>query len=205
MSISAIILTAILSLAKGEAADLTERPRLEALATDIELAVNDLGDTIPFTGPARKEAAGLVLVAIAYHESGFSARVQDCRLTGDRIYGQAPSEGPSISLWQLKGRFARGKYSREEICSSPRLAAAQAMRVFTGHATRCARSGWLASFQGYASGNCGRESIVTVNGRPMHMGANRCQTWSKLAAKAGLEGVSCDRGRSPITRPAAAP
>jgi hypothetical protein len=213
VTLAEVVLAAVLSLGRAPAVDVVaERPRLEALAADVALAVRDASAQNPFTGPARDEAAALVLVAVAFHESGFDARVQDCRLTGDRRRGQAPHEGPSVTLWQLKGAWARGGLTREEVCRSPRLAAAQALRVFAGHARRCARSPWLAAFQGYASGSCGRESLVAyrtqegdVAVKQQRAGLVRCATWERLAKRAGLVGATCSGGRVYVTKKEGSP
>jgi hypothetical protein len=206
MTLTKLALAAILALAKAPAADpIADLPRLEALAADVARGVQDASADNPFTGAAREEAAVLVLIGVAFHESAFDARVQDCRLTGDRMRGQLPHEGPSVTLWQLKGAWARGGVGRDEICARPRLAAAQALRVFGGHARRCARSPWLAAFTGYASGSCGRESVVAYLAkdgtvRTQRAGAVRCRTWDRLAQKAGLVGASCSSARTPISR-----
>lgn len=204
MTLTELVLTSILALARAPAVDkVAERPRLEALAADVAGAVDDARSDNPFAGPASREAAALVLVAVAFHESGFDARVQDCRLTGDRRPGQGPHEGPSVSLWQLKGWSGRGGLPRQLVCSSPRAAAARALRVFAAHAKRCSRSSWLAAFQGYASGSCGRESFVTYRSkdgalRSQAAGAARCRTWARLAARAGLSGVGCEAPRATV-------
>ena len=194
MSVEAIILAALLSVARAPAVDVgAERPRLEALATDVAGAADDVRGA-PFAGPAAREAAGLALVAIALHESAFRADVQDCRRRGDPT--KRRPEGRSITLWQLLGPWAFGGHMSAELCASPRLAGAQALRVLARHAIRCSSSPWLATFRGYAAGSCGRETWH----RGREQGRVRCETWARLAARAGLVGATCDGPRRPITR-----
>lgn len=178
-----VTLTAILSLAAPPAVDVdAERPRLEALAVAIAAAVDERDalatwlhgsvTPLPFRGQAAREATALALVAIAYHESAFAADVADCRRVG--------AFEPSITAFQLHGPFARGPYSRLEVCSAPRLAAERALFVLAHQGARCATPArW---FSGYASGNCGRDVAA---------GRRQCAIWERLAQDAGLV-ASCD-------------
>ncbi|MCC6559700.1 MAG: hypothetical protein IT372_42835 [Polyangiaceae bacterium] len=151
-----LVLSAILALAHPPAVDVVaDRAHLEALAAAITEAVIERDDLahwlpggalpLPFPGPRSREAAALALVAIAHHESAFSPRVSDCRRVG--------TDHPSITAWQLWGRFARGPYSIEALCGDPRLAAERALWILAYHADRgrSARS----VFDAYASGSCG--------------------------------------------------
>jgi hypothetical protein len=140
MSLFDITLAAILSVAKPPTVDVVgERPRLEDMAVAIVSAVEQrdhlhawLGSVapLPFTGSGADAATALALVAIAYHESGFSARVADCRRIG--------AFERSVTAFQLHGPFARGSYTEAEVCASPRLAAERALYVFALHGHRCA-------------------------------------------------------------------
>lgn len=188
------VIAGVLSLAHAPSIDpLEERPRLESFATSIAEGVGDAGEVNPFQGEDSDLAFALALVAIAKHESDFSADVIACRRTGDRHKGQDLHEGPSITAFQLKGKWAWGDHSREELCESPRLAAEQAARVFALHGKRCSTKAPLAWFQGYAGGWCGRPSFVRDRtGKLIDAGEVRCKTWERLAVQAGLSGARCD-------------
>lgn len=194
MSTIEFITAAVLGLSHAPSADpLEDRPRLESFATDIALGAGDAGEVNPFQGEASDIAYALALVAIAKNESDFSADVINCTRTGDRHSGQALHQGPSITAFQLKGKWAWGEHTREELCESPRLAAEQAARVFALHGKRCSTKAPLAWFQGYASGWCGKPTFVRDRkGKLVDTGKVRCDTWEKLATKAGLRGARCD-------------
>lgn len=97
-------------------------------------------DRVPFAGPMAKQATVLALLEIAWHESGFRSKVEDCRITGDLPTRHSKiTEGLAVSLFQLQansredlfevsGVFAGTKkprpkrWSREAVCKSNRLA-----------------------------------------------------------------------------------
>jgi len=183
-TLTPLVLTAILSLARAPAVTLPEElPRLEALAEAIAGAVDEAqaleawlpgtGPGLPFTGAAAPEASALALVAIAHHESGFRAAVSDCRIVG--------TDHPSITAWQLWGPFARGPYSRRALCAEPRLAAERALWTLAHHAERTRTP--AGAFRGYASGDPAVRSRAA---------ARQCALWERLARAAGLV-ASCGR------------
>lgn len=179
-----LALSAILSIARPPAVDVdAERPRLKEMAEAIADAVAErdmlahwlpgLVRPLPFDGPDAREASALALVSIAAGESAFAAEVADCRRVG--------ADHPSITAWQLLGRWASGPYSREELCASPRLAAERALWVLAVHAERCGTP--AKAFAGYASGDCGRDS---------HAAREHCRRWGRLADAHGVS-ASCTR------------
>lgn len=179
MSLAEVALAAILSLARAPAVDVSdhaEQHRLVGLSQDIALAA-ELHDGAPFRGPARKEALALALVAIALHESAFSAKVADCRVTGDRMPWHRPHEGRAISAYQMQSS-SWDKHSRREICGNPTLAAYLAAKVLQ----RYRQSTYGGFFRGYASGNGGLYTVAA---------SKRCATWERLARQAGLSGAVC--------------
>lgn len=178
-----LTLAAILSLARAPAVDvIAERPRLERIAADVarvvvhhdEIAAWISGDPpLPFAGSAAREASALALVAIAHHESGFRAEVEDCRIVG--------TDHPSVTAFQLWGPFARGGHSRRALCTSPALAAERALWTLAHQAARVRSP--AAAFRGYASGSGAIRSRAATR---------QCALWERLARVAGLE-ASCDR------------
>ncbi len=199
MTIQPLALAAILSLVgtpqkPAHVVGSAEHTRLDTFAGHIATAVNADGAAIPFEGGAAKEAAALLLVAIAKHESGFKQAVIDCKERG--ALGDA-------TAWQLLSQLARGPYSFKELCASVPLAAGRALATVSAYAERCKMGGNLALLRGYAKGSCHGPAPIRVFRRGVLVvvdadaGLTRCQTWERLAAKAGLVGASCYR-RQPI-------
>jgi hypothetical protein len=192
-TLSTIALAGILSLVHPTAQ--RDINRLSTVAADIALAV-DMAPSLPFSGPAAREATALALVAIAGHESGFQARYATCASTGDRLAHHGPAEGRSISLWQLMRGWAWGEYSRAEICpetptDSRPLAAWLALRVLRLHGARCRRvQSW---FNGYAAGDCSVRSAAATR---------QCASWERLMRRAGLAGSCWSTGVvAPVSPP----
>lgn len=125
---------------------------------------------LPFAGPDGPSLSALALTAIAFGESALDPAVADCRIVG--------SDHPSITSFQLLGPWARGPYSRAELCASSRLAAERALWVFSRHARAGHVRRW---FDGYASGS----------GVANDAGRKRCALWERLARKAGFVNASC--------------
>jgi hypothetical protein len=129
---------------------------------------------IPFTGPAAQQATSLALLEIAWHESGFRSKVEDCRITGDLPTRHSKiNEGLAVSMFQLQANnredlfeFAQTKpprprrYSREAVCSSNVLAAKLALHALMRHAVKSRGTTIPASVSGmfftYASGKSGK-------------------------------------------------
>jgi hypothetical protein len=155
MTLSELTIAAVLAFARGPAVDpVAERPRLESFGRAIASAVHDRqallewlpGSMAPL--PSTPERTSLALVAIAFHESSFRAEVSDCRIVG--------FAEPSITAFQLNGRWAWGPYTKRQLCRSPRLAAERALYVLSAQAQRC--GSLERAFMGYASGNCARNT-----------------------------------------------
>ena len=54
-------------------------------------------------GPAAQQATSIALLEIAWHESGFRSKVEDCRITGDLPTRHSKiNEGLAVSMFQLK-------------------------------------------------------------------------------------------------------
>jgi hypothetical protein len=180
-TLTSLALSAILSIARPPAVDVdAERPRLEAFAASIADAVVSRDEIshwldgsaapLPLRGEAAAEGTVLLLVAIAGHESGFRAEVADCRIVGAR---------GDVTAFQLLGVFARGGYSKAELCASPKLASGQALWVLARYGQRCRTP--ICIFRGYAAGNPAIRSAAA---------SRQCALWVRLACAHGLE-ASC--------------
>lgn len=167
-------MTLALTLILAMAGAASPTPAMLTIADATTYAV-DSADVLPFSGPAGRAGTVALLVAIAWHESGYRADVLACRTRGDR--------GASVSPWQLMRGMSWAGHTQAEICGSPSLAAALALRVVQLHADRCTRSGPGGWLHGYASGSCGR---------PSRAGRELCRDWLRAAKAAGIEGASCD-------------
>jgi hypothetical protein len=131
-------------LVPSSASHAVER-RVCRVAREIAAAVEEHAaqDRIPFAGPAAQEATTLALIEIARHESGFRAKVEDCRITGDLPTRHSKiTEGLAISLFQLQANSREDlfemtatkpprhrRYSREAVCKSNALAAKLALHA----------------------------------------------------------------------------
>jgi hypothetical protein len=153
-----------------------DRARLERAADDMALAVS-LHET-PFPGPAGDVAAGLALVAIGKHESGYLEDVRICKMNGDN--------GRSVSYFQLMRGAAWAGATREEICPSGPLAAWLALRVLNLYPAKCTDKRPQALFNAYAAGSCAAASQAATD---------ICAIWERVSAHAGLVGASCKRRR----------
>lgn len=152
------VLNMILALVKLPAVDAAtvearckaaELARYCAIAGDIEAVVR--AEPVAFDGPGAQEAAATALVAVAWHESGFKAGVQDCSIcTGANPWCD---RGRSVSLFQLhEGRAWQG-HKREALCSDNRLAATLAHRLLTANARKTRNA--IGMFIAYAGSGRG--------------------------------------------------
>lgn len=142
--------------ARCKAADLA---RYCAIAGDIEAVVK--AEPVAFDGPGAQTAAAVALVAVAWHESGFKAGVQDCSIcTGANPWCD---RGRSVSMFQLhEGRAWQGR-TRQELCTDNRLAATLAHRLLTGNARKTGNT--LGMFVSYAgSGRGARRAGGEIHG-----------------------------------------
>ena len=121
------IILAIAAL-RGPVSD-TETDRLLSMAEDLW---SNAAESTLMCGDAAQTATALALAAVAVHESGLRADVQDCRA----CYRGSPwcDRGKSISAFQLHERGGAWlTYSREAICGSNDLATRLALRVLERH------------------------------------------------------------------------
>ena len=116
--LSSVVLAAMLTVAKGPAP--TRPLDSTSIAQDISEAASARQGEM-FKGGGADVALGMMLVAIAHHESGFLASVDTCTRRGDT--------GRSITLFQiLRGPNWEG-HSAQEICADRKLAVRLALNV----------------------------------------------------------------------------
>src|ERR1044071_2674988 len=89
----------------------------ESIADDISAVVMDESEPPLFTGPAGREATGVLLSAVAWHESAFRKDVDVCK--GVRSKGD---KGRSVGLLQVMAGPNYEGHSAREICDDRRLA-----------------------------------------------------------------------------------
>lgn len=144
---------------RGSPESLCECPdqaRLCGIARDAVAAV-ELATRLPTTGPAAKEAAVVLLLSIAHHESGFWAEVQDDSLCH---HGAWCDRGRSVSLYALFGGVAWIGHSRAEIVGSNLLATRLALHWLAVHA----RGGTLDAMTVRYAGARGRAARELAHG-----------------------------------------
>jgi hypothetical protein len=153
----------------------TER-RVCRIAREVATVVHEHAelDRIPFSGPAAQQATVLALLEIAWHESGFRSKVEDCTITGDLpAKWSKPNEGRAVSLFQLQSNnwydlFEMTKtkpprhrwHKRDAICKSNPLATRLALGALMRQAMTARGTTKPAGVQGmfytYASGKGGK-------------------------------------------------
>jgi len=123
--------------------------RYESIAEDISAVVMDETEPPLFTGPAAREATGVLLSAIAWHESGFRKDVDVCK--GVRSKGD---NGRSVGLLQVMAGPNYEGHTAREICEDRQLAIRLGLHVLRRAKEAChgAPRSWL---QSYAAGGCG--------------------------------------------------
>lgn len=174
--LSSVVLAAILTVVKGPTSN--ETPRLTSIAQDIsEAAAARQGEM--FKGGGADVALGMMLVAIAHHESGFLASVDTCTRRGDT--------GRSITLFQiLRGPNWEG-HTAEEICRDRKLAVRLALNVLVRPLKDKARLSPQQILNAYVSGSPGRGTDAA---------RDMCAAWERLARGAGLQNAVCGAERS---------
>jgi len=176
--LSSVVLAAMLSVVKGSTSN--ETPRLTSIAQDISEAASARQAEI-FKGGGADVALGMMLVAIAHHESGFLSSVDTCTRRGDT--------GRSISLFQiLRGPNWEG-HSAEEICGNRKLAIRLALNVL------------VRPLQSSSRAHLSPQHLLNayVTGSPGHTTASAkdmCVVWERLARGAGLKNAVCGAVRS---------
>lgn len=149
--------------------------RVCRIAREVSAVVHEHAelDRIPFSGPAAQQATVLALLEIAWHESGFRAKVEDCRITGDLpAHWSKITEGRAISLFQMQENNwfnlfemlptkppRHRRYPRRVICKSNPLAVMLALHTLMRQPWEARRStkpsSVTAMFYTYASGKGG--------------------------------------------------
>ena len=126
--------------------------RYESIAEDITAVVMDESEPPLFEGPAAREATGVLLSAIAWHESGFRKDVDVCK--GVMSKGD---NGRSVGLLQVMAGPNYEGHTSKEICADRRLAIRLGLHVLRRAKEGCkgAPRSWL---QSYAAGGCGIKS-----------------------------------------------
>lgn len=174
--LSAIVLAAMLTVAKGPVTN--DVPRLTLIAHDLSEAAAARRAEM-FKGAAADVALGMMLVAIAHHESGFLPSVDTCTRRGDT--------GRSISMFQiLHGPNWEG-HSAEEICANRKLAVRLALNVLVRPLKGKPRFTPQQVLNAYVSGSPG---YTTAAAKDM------CVVWERLARGAGLKNALCGAVRS---------
>lgn len=174
--LSSVVLAAMLTVAKGPVSN--DTTRLTSIAQDISEAASARQGEI-FKGGGADVALGMMLVAIAHHESGFLASVDTCTRRGDT--------GRSISLFQiLRGPNWEG-HSAEEICANRKLALRLALNVLVRPLKPKVRLSPQQLLNAYVTGSPGR---TTGSAKDM------CAVWERLARGAGLQNAVCGAIRS---------
>jgi hypothetical protein len=174
--LSSVVLAAMLTVVKGSTSN--ETPRLTSIAQDISEAASARQAEI-FHGGGADVALGMMLVAIAHHESGFLASVDTCTRRGDT--------GRSISLFQiLRGPNWEG-HSAEEICGNRKLAIRLALNVLVRPLNEKAHLSPQQLLNAYVTGSPGH---MVTSAKDM------CVVWERLARGAGLKNAVCGAIRS---------
>jgi hypothetical protein len=149
--------------------------RYDSIADDIAQIASDPDEEPLFDGEAGREATGVLLTAIAWHESAFRRDVDICK--GARSKGD---HGRSIGLFQLMSGPNYEHHSAKEICADRKLAIRLGLHVLRRAKTTCGGGPrlWL---QSYAAGGCGIRS---------NSARDACRAFEH-AGKKYLTGISC--------------
>jgi hypothetical protein len=149
--------------------------RYESIAEDITAVVMDPDEAPLFDGPAAREATGVLLSAIAWHESGYRKDVDVCR--GGRSKGD---NGRSVGLLQVMAGPNYEGHKAREICEDRQLAIRLGLHVLRRAKDAC-HGGPRSWLQSYAAGGCG---IRSASSRDV------CSAFERVGQK-HLLGISC--------------
>lgn len=123
--------------------------RYQSIAADVEAVAMDESEAPLFGGPLGRERTEVLLLAVAYMESGFRSDVDSGATRGD--------SGRSCTLWQLQ----KGQRGCAPFVADRRLAAREALHAMRRSAGACRGNAYHAFGFGvndmlrvYASGNC---------------------------------------------------
>lgn len=158
----ALLVTLALGLSRS-----TSGERAEAIATDFVHAVEAEKDDLPFEGDESEHATALLLLAIAWQESGLAHDVETCKRSGDR--------GLSIGLFQIIEGPNREGIEKETICSDREVQAKLALHVL-GRARKTCGASLSRVLGSYNGGEC----AITGTSR------RTASTFEVFAHKAGI-------------------
>jgi hypothetical protein len=175
-----LVLAAILSFSRGSIIAKDAVP-LDEVATDIVSVIEAQDAPQLFEGPARREAAALLLVAIAAHESGFSRAIDQCHRRGD--------SGRSRTMWQLIGKVHLAGHSYKEVCADRRLAARLALATLARAWQKNPYATPQRLINAYTAGTWTAETRAS---------RDICSMWQTRAERLGFIGAYCHK-RTPIS------
>jgi hypothetical protein len=131
--------------------------RYALLARAIDDVAEDPFEPVPFAGPGARDAARVLLLAIAAHESAGRAEVLDCRVTGDH--------GRAFGAFQIQRGIHWEGATPWQLCGDLRLQARLALHAAVR--SRLRTRDWVSLVRGYATGvpwrkTPGSEGIVLL-------------------------------------------
>lgn len=181
--IESLILSAMIELLhpRHQAVSYLHEPLAEAeerygsIAADIGDVVSDEDEPPLFDGPAGREATGLLLASIAWHESGFRKDVDTCK--GPMSMGDS---GRSVGLLQIIEGPNREGHTTKEICADRKLQLRLGLHVLRRAKNTCA-GGPLAWLQSYGAGGCNIRNNVA---------RDTCAAFERVGKKRFV-GLSC--------------
>lgn len=120
--------------------------RYASIAEDIAAVIDEIR-------PPQPESLALTTLAIAIHESGLRAEVDDGRVRGN---------GTDVCLMQIRTNKRRA----DELAADRRECLRVGMRIARGSLSACSSSPWVDRLAAYASGRCdaGREASREIMG-----------------------------------------
>lgn len=124
----------------------SDAARYASIAQDIAAVIDE-------TRPPRPEDLALTTLAIAIHESGLRAEVDDGRERG---------HGVDVCLMQIRTTRTRA----DQLAANRRECLRVGMRIARGSLSACSRSPWADRLAAYASGRCdaGRQASREIMG-----------------------------------------
>jgi hypothetical protein len=126
----------------------TSQERLSVVAEDIVSVVDDETSNKLLKSTIKRDQAIAMIAAAVTHESGFSEKVENCKINGDG--------GKSIGLGQVMiGQNWEG-HTRKEICSDRKLQLRLALHVIDRCWQRTPNG--AAAFRCYTSGDSSKDS-----------------------------------------------
>lgn len=198
-----LLVSLILSLLKIQPnqADMCANPRACRIAQDIITTV-DAASRLPFDGDAAKEAADVLLLSVAFHESGLRESVENCSYCEQNKL--ACDGGRSMSMFQLMTGRAWMGHTKDEICTDNRLATKLALRWLT-HFSRGGTTPMFRSYAGCPNKRVGCEAAAGLQTqfdvlarRAGLQPAPRCGPRSWRKAGPGTAAAPCTPAPAPV-------